>query len=75
MADKKDGWITFDGQISGFTGETAVVEAVRFKGTRTGSWVFEASCGTRKMFKAEHFHDPYGAAIAALNNHKCPKVK
>jgi hypothetical protein len=56
--------------IKGFCGETAVVFAEMNKGRRTGAWVFEARCGTVKTFKPEYFHDPRGAAMAALERHR-----
>lgn len=34
-------------------------------------WWFQAQCGSKRMFRPEHFHDPYGAAVAALDAHRC----
>jgi hypothetical protein len=60
--------------IKGFNRETSTLSSIRVFNPKSGEhditgWKTEFTCGTEKKFLNTHFHDAYGAARSAIENH------
>jgi hypothetical protein len=59
------------GAIKGFNRQWTTVLSIRDHHHDIIGWRFECGCGFLRKFLDAHFHDPYGAAVKALNTHRC----
>jgi hypothetical protein len=62
------------GEIAGFNRQWTSIMSIRAvigNERRTIGYVFECACGTIKRFSLAHFYDPYGAAVRAMESHRC----
>jgi hypothetical protein len=57
--------------IKGFNQEWAAVTANRDQRENVTGWHLRTACGQDRNFPNEHWDDPHGAAIHAMESHRC----